>query len=314
MAANLSLNLAGGGRPNQQQGLGQNPNHMQNNSAENQNYGSASGNVGAYSDNSTYNPSMQAERNYGPNAGYMQPTDTEPPMMYGTSGYYDSGYDAGAGTLAGEIVLAEGVNPSSFISSVTDLASIDPFYAQMNPEFTSDASTTDATEGYDGADPGVDESTSALAGLGLDAGGSSTMEQSAATDSLGFGVNAMESPLAGLAPQDDASGGDRSAGGDGSGFDAGVSPLAGLAPPDDASATSAADLGASMDHGAAFDDGTSGAYDTMAAAQIGAEMEEAGYANACGLIDDTTYEQEETTTTSLWSSMGDDDDDGFGYS
>lgn len=294
---------------------------MQYNNADNQNYGSVGGNAGACSDNSNYNANMQAEGHYGLNAGYVQPTYDEPPMMYGTSGYYDSGYEAEegvlgaeAGTIAGEITLAEGVNPSSFISSVTDLASIDPFYAQMNPQFTSDASTTDATEGYDGADHGVEESTSAIAGLGLEAGCSTTVEQGAATDSSNLGFNTMESPLAGLAPRDDVSGGDRGAGGDSSGFNTGVSPFAGLAPPDDAGATSAADLGASVDHGAAFDDGTAGAYDTMAAAQMQAEMEEEGYANASALIGESTYVQEESTTTSFWSSMGDDDDDGFGYS
>lgn len=285
---------------------------MQNNNTDNQNYGSVGGNAGAYSDNSNYNSNMQAEGRYGLHAGYMQPTYAEPPMMYGTAGYYDSGYEAeegvlgpDAGTIAGEVALADGVNPSSFINSATDLASIDPFYAQMNPEFTSDASTTDATEGYDGVDHGVEESTSALAGLGLEAGGSTAAEQGAATDNSNFGFNTMESPLAGLAPQDDGSGGDRGAGGDSSGFDPGVSALAGLAPPDDAGATSAADLGASVDYGAAFDDGTSGAYDTMAAAQMGTEMEEQGYENASALIGDSTYEQE---------GMGDDDDDGFGYS
>jgi len=317
---------------------------MQNNNARYQNYNAAGPNAGMYANDSNYNANMQATGYYGSNAQPIYAAD--PAMMYGSSGYYNtgSGYDgeemvlsAAGGALAGEAMA----DPSSFMSSVTDLASLDPFYAQMNPDFASDTSTTDAG-GYDGTDDGVEENTSALASLGLDAGGTTGMDssnQSAAADSLGLGGGMMESPLAGLAPPDESSAVDPSAeddtsapdaggfdaggfdaggfdaggfdagGFDAGGYDTGVSSLAGLAPPEDTGATSAADLGASVDQSGdvtAYDDGSSDMYAAAASAQMQAEGDNNALALLGGATSDTVYEEETTTSSSFWSSVFED--------
>lgn len=348
LAANLLQMAAGSGggqqqgtRPNrmqnqnQNQNMNQNQNQSQNTSsynnandphpdhnAEYQHHSSAG--------NPNYNPNTQSTEYYGttyPNAGYGQPTYVADPATISSGPrYYDSGYSGEDLALAGmagqeaETTLADEPNPSSFMSSVSDLASIDPFYAQMNPAFAADTPTTDATGGDDASDDGVDESTNALAGLGFEASVTVSIgstDSSAATNGLDPGSNFMESPLAGLAPPEHGSSAYQSAGGDtsaldaGVGYDAGVSPLAGLASPENTGDTSAADLGAGVDQISEYDAAVQAASES-AAIQAGAD--DNAYDSISGST--TTYVEEETTTTSssFWTSMCDDDDDGFGYS
>ena len=313
-APNLSFNFGGGrGLGGQQQ---YHPSRIQNNNAGNQTNGTK------YSNDPNYNANMQTTGYYSSNAQATYGAD--PAMMYGNPGYYDasSGYDGGDMVLsaAGGAVIGNAMaDPSSFISSVTDLASLDPFYGQMNPDFASDASATDAG-GYDETDDGMEDNASDLASLGLDTGGTTGMDspdQTTAADSLGLGGGLMQSPLAGLAPPEQSSTVDQSAGADGSaddagGFDSGVSPLAGLAPPED-TGVSAADLGGSVDQGGdatAYGDGS----DAMYASAISNQIAEEGQNNALALIggDDTAYEEETTaTTSSFWSSAFDDQDSGL---
>ena len=304
---------------------------------------STASNAGTYYNNSNYNPNMQNSAYYAPpdnsnyaNSGMGQgqfvtaPTFSYDPKagMYSNSGGYysnsggysseDLGLSAGAGAVAGvglDSLAGDGVDPASFLSSSSDLASLDPFYAMNNPgaisagpgtptSLSAEVFTEDVTTNTDSATGDV---TSPLAGLAL--GGSTTSlgstDPTAATDALGSGSNLVESSLAGLAPNN---GSVTDLGGLSS--DLGTmdmtSPLAGLAPNNG----STTDLGGFGDPNA---DGTN--------------LSDSGGQTMTEEQTQTTYMEEDTTSngdqssifiqqddTTTYTDMGDGSDDGFGYS
>ena len=366
IAPNVSLSLGGIGLPHRS---GQQPTHHHNNTnpsdngtytnsgvdtGNSQNYdnsamGSNAGyqnypanstgpNAGTYYNNPNYNTNMQNSAYYAPannynyaNSGVGQgqfvaaPTFSYDPNanMYSNSGGYSSedlGLSAGVGAVASaglDSIAGDGVDPASFLSSSSDLASIDPFYAMNNPGAISAGPgtpsslvspsgglfTEDATTDTDGAPGGL---TSPLAGLvpGGDTSGGGT-DPNSAIDGLGFGSDFMESPLAGLAP---SSGSTTDLGGLGSdpGATDMTSPLAGLAP-DNGSTT---DLGGFGDSNA----------DGMNLGDSGGQMITEEQTQTTYMEEDTAsngdqssifMEQQDSTT---YTDMGDDSDDGFGYS